>query len=42
LSEKDTTKTKASGCDIGSVPLDTYRERAHKRRKKTSRSNSKP
>jgi hypothetical protein len=28
--------------DIGSIPLDTYRERAHKRRKKPSQSGSKP
>jgi hypothetical protein len=28
LPEKDTTKTWASGGDIGSIPLDTYRERA--------------
>jgi hypothetical protein len=28
LPEKDTTKTYASGGDIGSIPLDTYRERA--------------
>jgi hypothetical protein len=41
LSEKDTTKTWASGGDIGSIPLDTYRERARKRRKKPSRSSSK-
>jgi hypothetical protein len=32
----------ASGGDIGSIPLDTYRERSHKRRKKPSRSSSKP
>jgi hypothetical protein len=42
LSKKDTTKTYTSGGDIGSIPLDTYRERAHKRRKKPSRSSSKP
>jgi hypothetical protein len=30
LTEKDTTKTCAFGDDIGSIPLDTYRERAHK------------
>jgi hypothetical protein len=29
------------GGNIGSIPLDTYRERARKRRKKTSRSSSK-
>jgi hypothetical protein len=33
LPEKDTTKTWASVCDIGSISLDTYRERAHKWRK---------
>ena len=42
LLKKDTTKTWASGGDIGSIPLDTYRERARKRRKKPSRSSSKP
>jgi hypothetical protein len=42
LPEKDTTKTWASRCDIGSIPLDTYRERARKRRKKPSQRNSKP
>jgi hypothetical protein len=42
LPEKDTTKTWASGGDIGSIPLDTYRERARKRRKKLSRSSFKP
>jgi hypothetical protein len=41
LSEKDTTKTWASGGDIGSIPLDTYMERAHKKRKKPSRISSK-
>jgi hypothetical protein len=41
LPEKDTMKTRASGGDIGSISLDTYRERAHKRRKKPSRSSSK-
>jgi hypothetical protein len=29
LHEKDTTKTWASGGDIDSIPLDTYREREH-------------
>jgi hypothetical protein len=33
LPEKDTMKTWTSGVEIGSIPLDTYRERAHKRRK---------
>jgi hypothetical protein len=42
LPEKDTTKTWTSRGDIGSIPLDTYRERAHKRRKKPSQSGSKP
>jgi hypothetical protein len=42
LPEKDTTKTWTSGGDIGSIPLDTYRERACKRRKKPSQSSSKP
>jgi hypothetical protein len=42
LLEKDTTKTLASGGDIGSIPLDIYSERAHKRKKKPNRSNSKP
>jgi hypothetical protein len=42
LSEKDTMKTWASGGDIGSIPLDTYREKAIKWRKKPSRSSSKP
>jgi hypothetical protein len=42
LPKKDTTKTYTSGGDIGSIPLDTYRERAHKRRKKPSQSSSKP
>jgi hypothetical protein len=42
LLEKDTTKIWASGGDIGSIPLDTYRERACKRIKKTNRSSSKP
>jgi hypothetical protein len=41
LPEKDTTKTWASGGDISSIPLYTYKERAHKRRKKLSRSSSK-
>jgi hypothetical protein len=36
LPEKDTTKTWTSRDDIGSIPLDTYGERARKRRKKTS------
>jgi hypothetical protein len=36
LPEKDMTKTWTSGGDIGSIPLDTYRERARKRRKKPS------
>jgi hypothetical protein len=40
--EKDTTKTWASKDDIGSIPLDTYRERAYKRRNKPSQSSSKP
>jgi hypothetical protein len=35
------TKTWASGDDIGSILLDTYRERACKRRKKPSRSSFK-
>jgi hypothetical protein len=34
LLEKDTTKTWASGGDIGSIPLDTYRERACKWKKR--------
>jgi hypothetical protein len=42
LSEKDTTKTRAFGGNIGSIPLDTYKERAHKWRKKPRRSSSKP
>jgi hypothetical protein len=42
LPKKDMTKTWAFGGDIGSILLDTYRERAHKRRKKPSRSSSKP
>jgi hypothetical protein len=42
LMEKYTTKTRAPGGDIGSIPLDTYRERARKRRKKPSWSTSKP
>jgi hypothetical protein len=42
LPEKDTTKTWASEGDISSIPLDTYRERAHKQRKKSNRSSSKP
>jgi hypothetical protein len=42
LPEKDTTKTWTSGGDIGSIPLDTYKERARKRRKKASQSSSKP
>jgi hypothetical protein len=29
LPEKNTTKTWASGGDIGSIPLDRYREREH-------------
>jgi hypothetical protein len=36
LLEKDTTKTWAFGGDIGNIPLDIYRERARKRRKKPS------
>jgi hypothetical protein len=32
----------ASGGYIGSIPLDTYGERARKRIKKSSQSNSKP
>jgi hypothetical protein len=42
LLEKDTTNTWTSGGDIGSIPLDTYMERARKRRKKPRQSNSKP
>jgi hypothetical protein len=42
LPEKDTMKTWTFGGDIGSIPLDTYRERARKQRKKSNRSNSKP
>jgi hypothetical protein len=42
LPKKDTTKTWASGGDIGSIPLDTYEERARKQGKKPSRSGSKP
>jgi hypothetical protein len=42
LPEKDTMKSWASGGDIGSIPLDTYKERASKRRKKPSRNTSKP
>jgi hypothetical protein len=42
LSKKDTAKTWTSRGDIGSIPLDTYRERARKRRKKPSQSSSKP
>jgi hypothetical protein len=42
LPEKDTMKTWASGGDIDSIPLYTYRERARKQRKKSSRSSSKP
>jgi hypothetical protein len=42
LPGKDTTKTWASRGDICSIPLDKYRERACKRRKKPNRSNSKP
>jgi hypothetical protein len=42
LPKKDTTKTWTSVGDIGSIPLDTYRERARKRRKKPSQSSSKP
>jgi hypothetical protein len=34
LSEKDTMKTWTSGGDKGNIPLDIYRERARKRRKK--------
>jgi hypothetical protein len=40
LPEKDTTKTWASGGDIGSILI--YRERARKRRNKPSQSSSKP
>jgi hypothetical protein len=40
LPKKDTTKTWASGGDIGSI--DTYSERARKWRKKPSRRSSKP
>jgi hypothetical protein len=36
LPEKNTMKTWASRGDIGSIPLDTYRERACKQRKKPS------
>jgi hypothetical protein len=42
LPEKYTTKTWTSEGDIGSIPLDTYRERARKRRKKPNHSSSKP
>ena len=42
LSEKDTMKAYASRGDIGSIPLDTYREKARKRRKRPTRSSSKP
>jgi hypothetical protein len=42
LPEKDTTKIWTSGGNIGSILLDTYRERARKRRKKPSQSSSKP
>jgi hypothetical protein len=42
LPEKDTIKTWASGGDIGSIPLETYRERERKRRKMPGRSSSKP
>jgi hypothetical protein len=41
LLEKDATKTWASRGNIGSIPLDTYRERARNRRKKTNRNSSK-
>jgi hypothetical protein len=41
LPEKDTTKTWVTGDDIGSIQLDTYRERARKRRKNLSHSSSK-
>jgi hypothetical protein len=41
LLDKDTTKTWISRGDMGSIPLDTYRERACKRRKKLSWSSSK-
>jgi hypothetical protein len=40
--ENDTMKTWTSESDIGSIPLDTYKERACKRRKKPSQSSSKP
>jgi hypothetical protein len=42
LPKKDTTNTWTSGGDIGSIPVDTYSERAQKRRKKLSQSSSKP
>jgi hypothetical protein len=42
LPEKGTTKTWAYGGGIGSIPLDTYKERARKWRNKPSRSSSKP
>jgi hypothetical protein len=42
LSERDTMNTWTSRGDIGSIPLDTYRKRACKRRKKTSHNSSKP
>jgi hypothetical protein len=42
LPDKDTMKTWTSEGDIGSIPLDTYKERARKRGKKPSRSSSKP
>jgi hypothetical protein len=42
LPEKDTTKTCTLGDDICSIPLNTYRDKACKRRKKFSRSSSKP
>jgi hypothetical protein len=42
LLEKYTMKPWASGGDIGSIPLDTYREGAHKWRKKLNRISSKP
>jgi hypothetical protein len=42
LPKKDTTNTWTSGGDIASIPLDTYIERACKRRKKSNQSSSKP
>ncbi|PWZ34508.1 hypothetical protein Zm00014a_017384 [Zea mays] len=42
LSDKDAMKTWTSEGDIGNIPLDTYMERACKRRKKPSRNSSKP